>query len=178
MAPVSNNPASGFTLVELLVALALVVLMVAGSALLTGIATRTILRSRVETIAVLCAQERLEQLRALAWGYGSGHAVLASQDEDTDLSGAVPAPGGRGLAPAPAGALDADTSGYVDYLGPAGQWIAAGTSPPAGTRFIRRWSIARPADRPDLVVLRVRVIDVLAHLLPLELSTARARTAS
>jgi prepilin-type N-terminal cleavage/methylation domain-containing protein len=178
MEPVRSDRASGFTLVELLVAMALVAIVAAGSALLTGMATRAILRSRVETIAVIAAQERLEQLRGLAWGYGSGHEVVAAEDTTTDLSGAAPAAGGRGLAAAPAGALDADTSGYVDYLGPTGRWIAAGMSPPAGTRFIRRWSVERPAGRPDLVVLRVRVLDVLSHVPPLELATARARTSS
>ena len=62
--------------------------------------------------------------------------------------------GETGLGPSPAGALSANTAGYVDYLDASGRSLgittislAPGTAPP-GTAYICRWSISTLPDSP------------------------------
>ncbi|ODS56291.1 MAG: hypothetical protein ABS36_07780 [Acidobacteria bacterium SCN 69-37] len=166
----------GFTLVEVLVAVVVLVLLASGVGALTTLAARGIIRARLATVAVLLAHDRLEQLRALPWGLGSAAAPVDSVDLVTDLSGPDPGPGGSGLSPSPAGVLDGNTPGFVDYLDHTGRWLASGPSPPAAARFIRRWAVDRPPAFPNLVVLRVRVIDTHHELLVVDLATMKART--
>lgn len=171
--PVEND---GFTLVEVLVAMVVLALLASGVASLLGMAARALAQSRTETTAVLLAHRRVEQLRSLAWGFGSAYMPAAGADSLTDLSGPEPDSGGIGLAGSPSNALDADTRGFVDYLDRSGRWLAR-TGPPIGTRFIRRWSVDPVAGWPDIVMLRVRVIDRFGDVRDVMFSTLRARTA-
>jgi prepilin-type N-terminal cleavage/methylation domain-containing protein len=171
------HDADGFSLIELLIAMLLLALLSGGVAALLGLAGRMIVRSRVETTATLLAHSRLEQLRSLPWGFGSAQAPAPGIDLTTDLSGPVPAAGGSGLGVAPPGALDADSVGFVDYHDPSGRWLGRGPTPPAGTRFVRRWSVESVAVLPDLIVLRVRVLDRRAEIADVILATVKTRTA-
>ncbi len=168
----------GFTLVELLVAMLVLAICASSVASLVGTAARALVRPRLETTAVLAAQDRLEQLRSLAWGFGSADLPGAGVDVTTSLSADEPGPGGTGLTGSPAGTLDVDTAGFVDYLDPSGTWIAQGNTPSPGTRFIRRWSIGRDAAFPDAIVVSVRVIDRRGEVRDVLLSTLRTRTAA
>ena len=167
----------GFTLIELLIAVLVLALLSTGVASLLGLAARMLVRSRVETTAALLAHGRLEQLRSLGWGFGSAHMPAPGVDLETDLSTWEPAAGGTGLGGAPPGALDADRAGFVDYHDQSGRWLGRGTTPPAGTRFVRRWSVESASGFPDLVVLRVRVLDRRGEIADVFLSTVKARTA-
>lgn len=167
----------GFTLVELLVAVAMIALLAGAGASVMAVAARSLARSRLDTTAVLLAHRRLEQLHALSWGLGSAHAPRAGVDVSTDLSGRDPTLGGTGLGAGPSDALDVDRPGFVDHLDAAGRWMAAGTAAPSGARFTRRWTVEHVAGFPDLVILRVRVIDRRAEVRDVELSSLRVRTA-
>jgi prepilin-type N-terminal cleavage/methylation domain-containing protein len=167
----------GFTLLELLVALAMIALLVGATASIMAVAGRSLVRSRLDTTAVMLAHRRLEQLNALVWGYGSAHALGLGVDLETDLSGRDPMPGGTGLGTAPSDALDVDTPGFVDHLDAAGRWIAAGTAVPSAARFTRRWTVQHVDGFPDIVILRVRVVDRHAELRDVQLSSLRVRTA-
>ena len=117
--------AAGFSLIEVLIATAIVVGGTAALAplfLLSGDANRV---AGGSSIALLAAQQKLEELRA-------------SQDDDAS----------------PAGALTADTPGYVDNLDAAGLPLAEG----GGAMFIRRWSVEPLGAPVRTVVLRVLVI--------------------
>jgi prepilin-type N-terminal cleavage/methylation domain-containing protein len=175
--PGHSPHADGFTLIELLVAMLVLALLCGGVAALLGQAGRMIARSRAETTAVLLAHNRLEQLRTLAWGFGSALMPASGTDLVTDLSTPVPSIGGNGLGGAPPGALDTDVAGFVDYHDQAGRWLGRGPGTPAGTRFVRRWSVAPVAAFPDLVVLQVRVIDRRTEVADVLLATVKARTA-
>jgi prepilin-type N-terminal cleavage/methylation domain-containing protein len=147
----------GFTLLEVLMALALLTGVLLVVAHLLVIAARAADSSRDATVATGLAAQKLEQLRALARGVASG-----GTDVD-DLQGDVAAwpgqpTGGTGLTPSPPGTLFVDTAGFVDYLDVTGQWVGSGGSPPAAAAFARRWSIdpANPA-APTCLVLRVGV---------------------
>jgi prepilin-type N-terminal cleavage/methylation domain-containing protein len=168
----------GFTLVEVLVALAVLAMLAAGMASLLGHAARRVVRARLETTAVLLADARLEQLRSLAWGFGSSYAPVRATDVSTDLTAAEPTTGGSGLTPSPGGVLDTDTTGFVDYLDSHGRWVAGGSGPPPACRFIRRWSVHLAAGSSDAVVLTVRVLDRRGEIEDVVLATLRARVAS
>ncbi|HSK10447.1 MAG TPA: prepilin-type N-terminal cleavage/methylation domain-containing protein [Vicinamibacterales bacterium] len=148
---------TGFTLLEVVVALAILcgVLITLPQVLLQAAAAAS--AARRTTMASVVAAEKLEQLRGLAWGYDAAGARV--EDTQSDVARTpVAETGGMGLGLSPGGSLDADTPGFVDYLDAEGGWLGSGPAPP-GTVFVRRWSVAPLADGPsDTLVLAVRVV--------------------
>ena len=67
--------------------------------------------------------------------------------------------GGAGLSPSPATALQANSSGYVDYVDAFGNTVGSGGSnAPSGAVYTRRWSVdPLPTDPNNTVVLQVLV---------------------
>jgi len=129
---------------------------------LFGVATAANRGARATTFTTVLAYQKMEQLRALSYGFDS--AGLPVTDTATDTSVATPTPaGGTGLTPSLSQTLSANTLGYVDYLDIAGKSLCAaagacGTTPPTGTVYIRRWSIeALPTNPNNTVVLQVLV---------------------
>lgn len=131
----------GISLVETLVAALLVTIAVLTLAQLLSLATRSTITSRAMTLGVILAEQKLEQLRALAWGLDGSGAPVSDFSSDT-ASGVPPTSDGTGLQMSPAGTLQRDTPGFVDYLDAMGVVIgASGASVPPDTVFTRRWSI-------------------------------------
>ena len=130
----------GFTLVEVLVAVSLAVLAIAGIAQLPLIAAAATRSARMQSTATALATQKLEQLRVLTWTFDAADQPVS--DATTDLSANPPAAAGSGLRPSPPGTLDRDVAGYVDYLDAAGRWVGAGAQAPAGAVYRRRWSVA------------------------------------
>jgi hypothetical protein len=61
----------------------------------------------------------------------------------------------------PAGTLDANVAGYVDYLPAGGDWAGTGHVPPVTARYIRRWSVSPlPEDPGNTLILQVLVTAV------------------
>lgn len=156
--PTRRAPAAaGFSLVETLVAASLLAIALAALAELAALAVRTNATARDATMATTLAQRKLEELRGLAWG---GDALgLPASDLTTDTAASPETPlGGTGLAPSPPDTLTENRGGYVDYLDARGRPLGGGGSPPGGTAYVRRWSIAPlPADPADTLVLQVFV---------------------
>lgn len=152
------HPDSGFTLVEVLVAAALLIVAAAGIAQLLSLGLQSTEAGRATTTTSTVAAQKMEQLRALMWAYDERGAPRS--DTSTDVSRDPPASGGRGLDPSPSGTLDRNVAGYVDYLDAGGRWIGAGPDPPPGALFIRRWAVQALDDDPP----RSRVLVVLAAL--------------
>jgi prepilin-type N-terminal cleavage/methylation domain-containing protein len=151
----------GFSLLEVLVATAVFTVAIAGLAEICVTATRANSTARATTSASMLAAQKMEQLRALAWGFDALAAPLS--DTTTDLSvNPVSPSGGVGLTPSPPGALRQNTAGYCDFLDTAGQPLGGGTVPPAGAIFARRWSVeplpSHPADTLVLQVIVTRAI--------------------
>jgi prepilin-type N-terminal cleavage/methylation domain-containing protein len=146
----------GFTLIEVFTALALLAASALSIAQLIVATTRSVQAARLQTAAITLAVSRMEELRSLAWEFdASGNAV---SDGTTGLAWEQPTRGGSGLTVSPAGALDENTPGFVDFLDAGGHWISAGPAAPATAVFVRRWSIEAPADgSPDSLVLQVVV---------------------
>lgn len=165
---------AGFTLIEVLVAAAILAIVAGGVALAAAIPARALVRTRAETIAVLCGSERIEQLRSLGWGWGSRYAPRAEADTSTSLSRAVPDGSGAGIGLG-AATLESDTPGQVDYLDASGRWI--GEDITAGARFVRRWSIVPLPGASQALRIAVRVIDLRGIAADVNLVTVKARVA-
>ena len=138
-----------------MVALALLTGALVGIAGLFTVAARANRASRVNSLASSLAAQKMEQLMALAWGYGpSGEDRV---DLRTDVASWPETQGGSGLTPSPAGALSSSIPGFVDYLDDQGVWAGTGLAAPPGATFVRRWSI-RPLPASPLDTLVVRVV--------------------
>ncbi len=149
--------ARGFSLLEVVVATAILVAGVAGVAPLLVVASRANQSARITTMASLLAQQKMEQLRALEWGRDPSGALLS--DFDTDLTSASAASaGGFGLRPSPAGSLDRNVEGYCDFIDGNGRAIGGCAAVPAGAVYVRRWAIEPlPPNVDEALLLQVLV---------------------
>src|SRR5512142_2704595 len=77
--------------------------------------------ARSATFATTLAEQKMEQLRGLTWGFDL--AGLPLSDPTPDISVVPPTANGTGLAPAVTDTLVANTTGFVDYLDAYGKWI-------------------------------------------------------
>jgi prepilin-type N-terminal cleavage/methylation domain-containing protein len=154
---------SGFSLIEAMVATTILAVALVSLADLLVYATRTTMASRDTTRAVILAEQKMEQLKALAWSTkddgglvsdGTSNVAAASVSGEC---GAVGTGAAAGLTPSPAGALAINTDGYVDYVDAHGCALGGGQVPPAGTTSIRRWAISPMDANPDILVLQVVV---------------------
>ena len=151
--------ACGFTLVETVIGATMIVVAVFGLIQLFVVSARANAHAHDTTFAAVLAAEKMEQLRALTWGYDT--AGLPVGDVTTDIA-VFPerSSGGTGLSPSPFDTLFRNTQGYCDFLDARGDSFASGTNPPPGTRYIRRWAVERlPADPTNGLVLQVRVVE-------------------
>jgi len=113
--------------------------------------------SRSTTYASVLAEQKMEELRALTWGFdGSGLPVT---DTTTDTASAEDnAVGGTGLTPSPDTALQTNTAGYVDHVDMFGNKVGRDATPPAAGIYTRRWSIEPlPTNPNNTIILQVLV---------------------
>ena len=129
----------------------------AALAQLFALSTRANAGSKTTTFASVLAEQKVEQLRGLTWGFDN--LGLPLSDTTTDVTVVPEKPtGGRGLSPSPAGTLGQNTDGYCDFLDDRGNSLGGGTTLPDGTVFIRRWSIEPlPTNPNNTLVLQVLV---------------------
>lgn len=141
-----NCDDAGFSLIETLIASALVASVLIGLAHLIAVGAHQSLRSRRAATAIALVQSKLEELRSVTWEY---------DQSGTPVSGAP-------LAISAPSALTEDTPGYVDYVNPQGKVVAwADADLPD---LARRWSIAMfEASDPDTLILHVCGYIVRGH---------------
>lgn len=151
---------AGFTLPEVLVATLLLATALASVAHLMAMATRSNIAAQRTTFAATLAQEKMEQLRALSWGFDQ--VGLPVQDYATDLTVHPPEPdGGTGLSQSPNDSLAANVEGYVDYLDRRGTSLGGGGNVPVGTTYVRRWSVEPlPTNPNNTLILQVLVFSL------------------
>ncbi len=158
------SAASGFTLVEVLIAIAIFIAIATGVAQLIAVATLAMRASKEQTSAVILAASKMDELRALAWTYESslsGLPAVPRSDRTTDVSHPDHGEDGAGLDASPAGTLTSNLPPWVDYLDDAGRWVGHDREPPRDAVFIRRWSVRPlPADPERTLVLQVLVTTV------------------
>jgi len=129
--------ASGFTLVETLIATGILVTAIAGLAQLFALSLRFTRDSAQSGAALVAAQDKVESLRALRFGYDDNGAAL------TDPR----------LQPSPPISLSEDVAAYVDWLDDAGNVVSE-----AGASYARRWRITEMAlDDPAAIAIDVCV---------------------
>lgn len=118
--------------------------------------------ARTGTYAQILAQQKLEQLRGLTWGFDTIGLPISDTATNTALPIEAPA-GGTGLSPSPASALTHNTVGYVDYVDQFGNIVGGGTeTAPAGTVYIRRWSVEPlPTNPNNTLIIQVLVTRIL-----------------
>jgi prepilin-type N-terminal cleavage/methylation domain-containing protein len=151
------DDARGFSLLEVLIATTILSVSLAALAELCMLSTRANSSARTTTRAVILAQQKMEQLRSLTWGFDAIGLPLTDTATDTTVVPERDA-GGTGLSLSPANALLQNTDGYVDYLDTFGRTLGGGRKPSDGTIYIRRWSIEPlPANPANTVVLQVLV---------------------
>ena len=141
MPPQSPRANYGFTLVETVVAAALVATAVVVLAHLVALGAEQGAGNRHALAAMIAAQSKLEELRSLSWTYAL---------DGTPLSDA-------GLSPSPLRSLFEDAPGYAEFLDDAGAIVPEGDAD-SWPVLVRRWAILPlvPADT-DTVVLQVCV---------------------
>ena len=141
--------ADGFSLLEVLIAFAILSVGVATLAAVSGLAIRAADDARRASVASVAADQKLEALRALSWGYD-------------ELGGAVTA---VELGMSPGDALTRNVDGYFEYLDAAGREPVPddeGRSA-AVPSFVRRWSIQPlPAHPLTSIVIEVLVVPYAA----------------
>ena len=146
---------AGHALVEALIASAVVITVAAGVAQVAVMSAASVRRGAAQGMALFLGAQKLEQLASLAWTYDE--MLRPVSDMVTDLAVDPPAPTGQGLLPSPP--IGAAAAGYIDYLDRDGVWIGAGAVPPAGTAFVRHWSVSPvPVGGPDVLLLQVAVV--------------------
>ncbi len=147
----------GFSLVEVLVAIAVLTMATVALAGVSLHAVRNSQDARSITTATVLASQKMEQLRTLVWAFDAAGVPVSDVSTDTTV---VPerTSGGTGLRPSSHGALSENRAGYCDFVDASGRALGGGTQPPAGTAFVRRWSIDRfPLATSEAVLIQVSV---------------------
>jgi prepilin-type N-terminal cleavage/methylation domain-containing protein len=172
MAPARSSCCSsrGFTLVEVVIAMGLLTAVSLGVAQLFAASTRANLAARSGTSTTAMAEQKMEQIRSLTWGFDSAGQGLPVSDTTTNLAVYPMTATGTGLNPSPAGALEANTTGFFDFLDSGGTWVGTGATIPPTAAYVRRWSISPLPTNPNNTL----VIQVLVT----PLSNEQARVAS
>lgn len=136
----------------------LMVVAVSALAQLFTLSTQRNTSSKNTTFAAVLAQQKMEQLRSLTWGFDA--LGLPTSDTTTDTT-VVPeaAVGGTGLSPSPVNTLQQNTIGYVDYLDARGKSLGGTTTAvPNNAVYIRRWMIEPlPTNPNNTIVIQVLV---------------------
>ena len=156
---------SGFSLVEVLAATVILTVALMSLAQLFALSTRANFTARTNSFAALLAQQKMEQLRGLTWGFDVLNLPVSDLTSDTSTGDAVngcPTPGGggggTGLSPSPWGSLQQNTAGWVDYLDQNGCLLGGGAAIPNGAIYIRRWSVEPlPTNPNNTLILQVLV---------------------
>jgi type II secretory pathway pseudopilin PulG len=166
----SSSDSRGFSLVEVVISMGLLMTVSLGVAQLFAVSTKATQVARGQTSTAALAAQKLEQIRSLTWGFDSNGLGLPVTDTTTDLSVYPLRNTGRGLNPSPAKSLEENTVGYVDYLDVNGAWVGTGLTPPDNAMFVRRWAIIPLPTNPNNTI----VIQVLVS--PLAVENSRRTT--
>jgi type II secretory pathway pseudopilin PulG len=173
-----NSNSGGFSLVEVLISMGLLTAVSLGVAQMFAISTKANRVSREHTSTTALAEQKMEQLRGLTWGFDLAGLGLPLSDTSTNLSVYPPTQSGGGLNPSPSDSLEQNTSGFVDYLDANGTWVGTGTTRPASAVYIRRWAIQPlPTNPNNTLVLQVLVTPVTSEATRVATEDTRTRMA-
>jgi prepilin-type N-terminal cleavage/methylation domain-containing protein len=138
---------NGFTLVEMLFAIALLLIGVLALASIFGTAAQSAHSQGDLGEDVAVCESKMESLRTLNFTDNS------TDTTQLNAQGQFPSTGGTGLSPG--GSTTIPITGYVDYLDRSGAYTAAG-----GAIYARMWQITDLATAPaDSKKILVRCVD-------------------
>ncbi len=173
-----NSNSRGFSLVEVLVSMGLLTAVSLGVAQLFALSTRANVVAKGQTSTTAMAEQKLEQLRALTWGFDLTGQGLPVSDTTTNLTVSPPAHDGSGLNPSPIDSLEQNTAGFVDFLDAGGNWVGTGSTAPVSAVYIRRWSIQPlPTNPNNTLVIQVLVTPVTNEQARVQSQFTRTRMA-
>ena len=159
-----NSNSHGFSLIEVLVSMGILTAVSLGVAQLFALSTRANVIAKGATSTTAMAEQKLEQLRGLTWGFDTAGQGLPVSDTTTNLTVTPPTHDGSGLNPSPSDSLEQNTNGFVDFLDGGGTWVGTGSTPPATAVYIRRWSIQPlPTNPNNTLVIQVLVTPVTSE---------------
>ena len=147
-------------LVEALVATLILTTGLLTMAELVRVAAATNVVARNRTLAGILAEQKIEQLRALAWEFDAGGIPVSYMSTDTTVLPESPS-GGTGLQSSP-GSLRQNSVGFVDHLDGGGRLLVAACSrrrPPstrADGRLNRTRRVAALLARFQVLVTSIR----------------------
>jgi prepilin-type N-terminal cleavage/methylation domain-containing protein len=157
----SASSSRGFTLAEVMVSMGILTVVSLGVAQLFAISTKATHVAKGQTSTVVLAEQKIDHLRALTWGFDTAGQGLPVSDTTSNLAVFPPNASGGGLNPSPSTSLDQNTPGYVDYLDTFGNYAGTGVNPPGNAEYIRRWSIQPlPTNPNNTLILQVLVTPV------------------
>lgn len=143
-----------------MVALTILATSLIAMAQMFALATQQNIAARMTTSSTILAQEKLEQLRALTWGFDQLNLPVSDFTSNTTVDPPSPT-GGTGLSPVLADSLSRNIDGYVDYIDSNGRQLGGGAAVPAAAVFVRRWSIEPlPTNPNNTVILQVLVFRI------------------
>jgi hypothetical protein len=147
----------GSSLLEAIIASGLMAGALAALGQMFAISVANNRSARAASYATVLAQQKMEQLRGLTWGFETLGLPISDTTSNTAASVETPT-GGTGLSPSPAGTLTSNTDGWVDYVDQSGNALGGGTALPPGTVYIRRWAVEPfPSNPADTIVIQVFV---------------------
>jgi type II secretory pathway pseudopilin PulG len=152
-----SSSQSGFSLIETIVATGILATSVVALAQMFAISVKNNRNARTGSYATTLAEQKMEQLRGLTYGFDSIGLPLTDSTTDTTQPTETPN-GGTGLTPSPAGTLLGNVNGYVDYIDQFGNILGGGQAVLQKAVYIRRWSIdPLPTNPNDTLVIQVVV---------------------
>jgi len=163
MAPAKSSFSSqrGFSLIEVIISMGLLTTVSLGVAQLFAVSTKANRTARNQTSAVTLAEQKIEQIRSLTWGFDLNGQGLSVTDTTTNLAVYPHTNTGSGLNPSPSDSLLTNRDGFVDYLDRNGVWVGTGAQPPGNATYIRRWAIVPlPTNPNNTLVIQVVVTPV------------------
>ena len=111
---------------------------------LVRVATATNIVAKNGTLATILAEQKMEQLRALAWEFDAAGVPVSD----------------AGLQASPA-SLQQNTPGFVEHVDGGGQIVSRAAQPPPAAVYTRRWSIEpMPSSTGPAVLIQVLVTNV------------------
>ena len=172
----SSFNSRGFSLIEVVVAMGLLTMVSLGVAQLFAASTRVNIIARSQTSTTMLAEQKIEQIRSLTWGFDTNGEGLPVSDTTSDLTAYPSTQNGSGLNPSPADSLERNSTGFVDFVDAGGAWVGTGDTPPGSAVYIRRWSIRPlPTNPNNTLVIQVLVTPITNEMSRLATSNPRVR---
>jgi type II secretory pathway pseudopilin PulG len=173
-----SSSSAGFSIVEVVVAMGILTAVSLGVAQMFALSTQANRVARGSTSTTALAEQKMEQLRSLTWGFDNSGLGLPLSDTTSNIAVSPPTANGTGLNPSPSDALERNTPGFVDFVDANGVWVGTGGTPPATAVYIRRWAIhPLPTNPNNTLVLQVLVTPVSNEQARVASASTRTRMA-